>query len=91
VEGVTPAASPSNNDHYANAESSGVNLRTHCAAPPSRASWHPADATAGFITSRAAAQAFFIDGTNRAMFRFTLINHMCRDMEQVHDTPCRRT
>src|SRR6476661_9742502 len=46
----------------------------------------PAAATAGFITSRASSEAFFIDGTNRAMFRFTLINHMCRDMEQVHDT-----
>src|SRR6185312_6593220 len=34
----------------------------------------------------AAAQAFFIAGTNRAMFRFTLLNHLCRDMEQVHDT-----
>jgi hypothetical protein len=34
----------------------------------------------------AAAQAFFIAGTNRAMFRFTLINHLCMDMEQVHDT-----
>src|SRR5690606_5960616 len=25
-------------------------------------------------------------GTNRAMFRFTLMNHLCRDLEQVHDT-----
>ena len=33
-----------------------------------------------------AAAAFFIAGTNRAMFRFTLMNHMCMDMEQVHDT-----
>ena len=32
------------------------------------------------------SEAFFIDGTNRAMFRFTMMNHMCRDMEQVHDT-----
>ncbi len=38
------------------------------------------------LTTRAASKAFFIDGTNRAMFRFTLINHLCRDMEQVHDT-----
>ena len=46
----------------------------------------PSAATAGAITTRAAAQAFFIAGTNRAMFRFTLINHLCMDMEQVHDT-----
>ena len=31
----------------------------------------PPAATAGFITSRAASEAFFVDGTNRAMFRFT--------------------
>ena len=37
----------------------------------------PPAATAGVMTTRAAAQAFFIAGTNRAMFRFTLINHLC--------------
>ncbi len=46
----------------------------------------PANATAGIMTTRAAAQAFFIDGTNRAMFRFTLKNHLCNDLEQVLDT-----
>ena len=46
----------------------------------------PPAATAGIITSRAAAQAFFIAGTNRAMFRFTLLNFMCRDLEEIHDT-----
>jgi hypothetical protein len=46
----------------------------------------PLGATAGAMTTRAAAEAFFIAGTNRAMFRFTLINHLCMDMEQVHDT-----
>jgi hypothetical protein len=46
----------------------------------------PANATAGAMTTRAASEAFFIAGTNRAMFRFTLINHMCMDLEQVHDT-----
>lgn len=46
----------------------------------------PPQATAGAMTTRAAAEAFFIAGTNRAMFRFTLINHMCLDLEQVQDT-----
>jgi len=46
----------------------------------------PPHATAGAMTTRAAAEAFFIAGTNRAMFRFTLINHMCLDLEQVQDT-----
>ena len=38
------------------------------------------------MTSRAASEAFFVAGTNRAMFRFTLLNHMCNDMEQMLDT-----
>jgi hypothetical protein len=46
----------------------------------------PGNATAGAMTTRAAAEAFFIAGTNRAMFRFTLMNHMCTDLEGVHDT-----
>ena len=37
------------------------------------------------MTTRSAAKAYFIAGTNRAMFRFTLLNHMCMDMEQVLD------
>ena len=87
VSGSTPAASPSNNDHYANAETNAMNLFT-ALTPTTQSSvlGIPAEATAGLITSRASSEAFFIDGTNRAMFRFTLINHLCRDMEQVHDT-----
>ena len=42
-------------------------------------------ATAGVVTTRAAARAFFVDGTNRAMFRFTLINHLCTDLEPLKD------
>ena len=87
VSGSTPAASASSNDHYANAESNSINLFT-ALTPTTQSSvlGIPAEATAGFITSRASSEAFFIDGTNRAMFRFTLMNHMCRDLEQVHDT-----
>ena len=87
VNGVSPAASASNNDHYINAETNSVNLYTALqATTQSSVQGIPPAATAGFLPSRAAAEAFFIDGTNRAMFRFTMINHMCRDMEQVHDT-----
>jgi hypothetical protein len=43
------------------------------------------DATAGIMTSRAAAMAYFSDGTNRAMFRFTLMNHLCTDLEPLKD------
>jgi hypothetical protein len=87
VSGVSPAASPSNNTHYETAETNSVNLFTALTeTTQSSVQGIPANATAGFLTSRAASEAFFIDGTNRAMFRFTMMNHMCRDMEQVLDT-----
>jgi hypothetical protein len=85
--GIQPAASPSNNDHYQAMEDQNADLRTVLVAQAqSSLMGIPAAATAGVITSRAASQAFFIAGTNRAMFRFTLINHLCRDLEQIHDT-----
>ena len=45
----------------------------------------PAGAASGVLTSRAAAKAFFVDGTNRVMLRFTALNHLCQDMEEMKD------
>ncbi|MCP4077809.1 MAG: hypothetical protein GY744_16685 [Gammaproteobacteria bacterium] len=42
-------------------------------------------ATAGIMTTRAAARAFFFKGTSRAMFRFTFMNHLCTDLEPLKD------
>ena len=42
-------------------------------------------ATAGIMTTRAGAMSFFSDGTNRAMIRFTLMNHLCTDLEPLKD------
>lgn len=84
---ISPAYSPANNDHYAAMEDQNADLRTVLVqGTQSSRNGLPAAATAGVITSRAASAAFFVAGTNRAMFRFTLTNHMCRDLEQVHDT-----
>jgi len=85
--GTSPAYSATSNAHYAALEDGHADLRVVLSrTTQSSLSGLPPAATAGVITSRAAAEAFFIDGTNRAMFRFTLLNHLCRDMEQVHDT-----
>ncbi len=86
-DGVVPSApSASNNDHYAELERNNINLRVELTGvPQSSISGIPSPATAGVITSRASAEAFFIAGTNRAMFRFTLLNHLCNDMEQMND------
>jgi hypothetical protein len=85
--GIVPAApSASNNDHYEQLETNNINLRDELEfAPQSSINGLLSTATAGIMTSRAASEAFFIAGTNRAMFRFTLLNHLCNDMEQVHD------
>ena len=82
-----PAYSATDNSHYQYLDDNSVDLQA--ALQPATQSGLlglPVAATAGIMTTRAAAAAFFINGTNRAMFRFTLINHMCRDMEQVQDS-----
>ena len=82
-----PAYSPANNDHFAALESQGANLKDVLTrTTQSSLNGLPPGATAGVMTSRAAAEAFLVAGTNRAMFRFTLINHLCTDLEQVMDT-----
>lgn len=84
-----PAYSNSDNQHYEFLEASGRNLGDPAVlARDSQSSLTglPSEAVAGVITSRAAARAFFVDGTNRAMFRFTLLNHLCYDLEQLKDS-----
>ncbi len=80
-----PGYSISNNAHYEALENADLETVLQ-ATSQSSLNGLPAEATAGILTSRSAAKAFFIDGTNRAMFRFTLLNHLCMDMEQVQDT-----
>lgn len=84
--GGLPGYSSNNNNHYAAIEDQSIDMMTTLVATTqSSLSPVPSNATAGVLTSRAAAEAFFIAGTNRAMFRFTMVNHMCSDMEQVLD------
>jgi hypothetical protein len=82
--GAAPAAN--NNNHYEQLEAGNHDLKA-VLEPTTQSSINglPSTETAGVITSRAASEAFFIAGTNRAMFRFTMVNHFCADMEQLHD------
>ena len=82
---VSPAYSNSSNAHYEALEDAGDLQNRLQFATQSSVTGLPSSATAGVITSRSASKSFFIDGTNRAMFRFTMLNHLCSDMEQVHD------
>lgn len=81
-----PAYSMSNNDHYEAMEAQDIDLKTGLRpVAQSAVTDLPASATAGIMTTRAAGDAFFIAGTNRAMFRFTLLNHLCNNLEQLKD------
>jgi hypothetical protein len=81
-----PAPSPANNDHYATAEADGVDFASALQASTQTAVYGtPAQAAAGVWTTRAGAAAFFVLGTNRAQFRFTMLNYLCHDMQTVMD------
>jgi hypothetical protein len=81
-----PAYSPSNNAMYDAMDANNVDLKAHLVSNTQSAlTGIPAAATAGIMTTRGAGSAFFINGTNRAMFRFTMLNHLCNDMQLVMD------
>lgn len=82
-----PAYSNTSNAHYQALEDQSADLKEVLqATTQSAVTGLPAAATAGLMTTRAAAKSYFKDGTNRAMFRFTSINHLCTDLEGVKDT-----
>jgi hypothetical protein len=87
---VTSAPAGNNNSHYQQLEAGNHDLKI-VLEPTTQSSINglPPNATAGVITSRAAAEAFFIAGTNRAMFRFTMVNHFCTDMDDPRLPPDR--
>jgi hypothetical protein len=81
-----PAYSYSNNAMYDAMDANNVDLKAHLVSNTQSAlTGIPAAATAGIMTTRGAGSAFFINGTNRAMFRFTMLNHLCNDMQLVMD------
>jgi len=81
-----PAYSNSNNNHYQEMEDQALDLKaTLQMSTQSSVTQLEANATSGVLTTRAAAKAFLIDGTNRAHFRFTFLNHLCDDLEPVKD------
>ena len=80
-----PAAAYSDTDNtaYENLESSHADLSLSSNLAKANQSWPD---PGGVTTTRAAGEAFFKAGTNRRMFRFTMINYLCRDMEELKDT-----
>ena len=85
-----PAYSQTDNNHYAFLEDNAVDLGdTNLFAQVTQSSLPGAvlleGETGGVITTRAAGEAFFSAGTNRRMWRYTAINFLCRDMEDLRD------
>jgi hypothetical protein len=81
-----PAPSTTDDNHYAQAEAQGVDMKsTLTLVTQSGVYGIPTAATAGLMTTRAATSSFFINGTNRAMFRYTLMAHLCNDLPTVED------
>jgi hypothetical protein len=83
-----PAYSPANNNMYQAMDDNNVDLSNRAnlvSSTQSAVTGIPAAATAGIMTTRGGANAFFMDGTNRRMFRFTMLNHLCNDLQTVMD------
>ncbi len=82
-----PAYSPANNNLYIAMDAANVDLSTALVTSTQSAiTGIPSAATAGVMTTRGGASAFFVNGTNRAMFRFTMMNHLCSDLPTIMDT-----
>jgi hypothetical protein len=76
--------SPDSNDHYKEAEEKRIDLVDNLSMA-TQSQLNGISDTAGVITSRASGEAFFTDGTNRAMTRYTFMNFLCKDFEDLHD------
>ncbi|MGD8567817.1 MAG: hypothetical protein PVJ39_07000 [Gammaproteobacteria bacterium] len=76
--------SNSNNDHFKDLEDNNIDLSDSRYLQQQQQN-NSNVVPAGVVTTRAAGEAFFSAGTNRRMFRFTLKNYLCRDLEDVKD------
>jgi hypothetical protein len=87
---VTTPYEHTSNQHYQELEADGIDLSNPALLVPVTQSGLAGarmveSETAGILTTRAAAEAFFSAGTNRRMWRFLGMNYLCRDMEELHD------
>jgi hypothetical protein len=81
-----PAYSPANNNHYQYLDNNNVDLsKVLQQQTQSSLTGIPSGAVAGVMTTFGGASAFFSLGTNRRMVRFTMMNYMCDDLNQIMD------
>jgi hypothetical protein len=88
VNGSNTAYAANSNGHYKSAEDQRLDFSDpNILVKDSQVSrlGLPANAVAGVVTTRASAEAFMSAGTNRRINRFTFMNFLCNDYEQLHD------
>jgi hypothetical protein len=73
------------NRHYERLERENQNLAAVLIQRTQSERYSEVQEHAGILTTRAAGMAFYDAGTNRAVTRFTFINWMCKDFEELHD------
>lgn len=87
--GLTPY-SHDDNDHYEELEAAHLDLSDPLVLVRQTQSGQAgsqlqSSEAAGVLTTRAAGKAFISAGTNRRAWRYTAMNYLCRDMEQLSD------
>lgn len=85
VNGAETNYSPDNNTHYSQAETANADLSTRL-IQQTQSQLTGIGATSGIMTTRAAGESFYSAGTNRRINRYTFMNFLCRDYEDMHDT-----
>lgn len=83
---ITDQYSPTDNKHYANLEAQGTDLFAILERNQQSILNPAVTDVSGALTTRAFGEAFLRAGTNRAAVRFSLLNFLCYDLEQLHDT-----
>lgn len=88
---VTAPYSQTDNAHYTELEENFIDLCDTNNFVPVAQSALPdtvlqAEDTAGYMTTRGAAEQFYEAGTNRAMYRGVSMNFLCHDLEGLSDT-----
>ncbi len=80
-----PAYSPTNNNHYLALENQRVDLKANLQRRTLSGVTGIGEA-AGITGTRAFGESFYTAGTNRRALRFTFMNFLCTDFEEISDT-----
>jgi len=85
---VPTAYSKTDNDHFVEIESTFLDMKDSAMlveTTQSAVTGLPSADTAGVLTVRQSGKAFLDMGTNRRLFEYTLLNHLCVSLEDAND------